>query len=190
MNHDGFSTSYTYGYDYWQDVIESPDAYRVLTVIDSLNLGLDDNLDSIYRLNQIYRRILVLTGVNPDRFRDYKLGRVYPDVIEAMDLESKRLYKLVDDTVAITGEKSDRVAVAQTLAVQLEQFVDRNERITQSFGNFKDNITSLGTALQNMAESKLDVDQIIVSAVDAKLPKVHDGGLFKLFHEIKSCVAS
>ena len=146
--------------------------------------------DSIYRLNQIYRRILVLTGVNPDRFRDYKLGRVYPEVIEAMDLESKRLYKLVDDTVAITGQKSDRVAVAQTLAVQLEQFVDRNERITQSFGNFKDNITSLGTSLQNMAESKLDVDQIIISSADAKLPKVRDGGLFKFFHEIKACAAS
>ena len=44
MNHDGFSTSYTYGYDYWGDVQESPDAYRVATVIDSITLGLD-NLD-------------------------------------------------------------------------------------------------------------------------------------------------
>ena len=51
MNHDGFSTSYTYGYDYWQDVIESPDAYRVLTVIDSLNLGLDEILEGI-RMNR------------------------------------------------------------------------------------------------------------------------------------------
>ena len=71
--------------------------------------------DSIYRLNQIYRKVLVLTGVNPDRYRDYKLQQVYPEVIEAMDLESKRLYKIVDDTVATTGEKSDRIAAAQTL---------------------------------------------------------------------------
>ena len=39
---DGFSTSYTYTYDYWEDVQESPDAYRVATVIDSLTLGLDN----------------------------------------------------------------------------------------------------------------------------------------------------
>jgi len=38
---DGFSTSYTYTYDYWEDVQESPDAYRVATVIDSMSLGLD-----------------------------------------------------------------------------------------------------------------------------------------------------
>ena len=146
--------------------------------------------DSIYRLNQIYRKILVLTGVNPDRFRDYNLEGIYPEAIEAMDLESKRLYKIVDDTVAITGQKSDRVAVAQTLAVQMEQFVAHTERITQSFSNFKDNITSLGTAMQNMSETKLDIDMIVVSGANAELPKVNDGFIAKAMHEIRSCVAS
>ena len=125
--------------------------------------------DSIFRLNQIYRKLLVLTGVNPDRFRDYKLASVYPEAIEAMSLESKRLYQIVDEVVATTGEKSDRVATAQTLAVQLEQFVKYNERITESFVNFKDNITSLGTAMQNMSESKLDVDLIMITGENVML---------------------
>ncbi|MBE5800722.1 MAG: extracellular solute-binding protein [Clostridiales bacterium] len=146
--------------------------------------------DSIFRLNQIYRKLLVLTGVNPDRFRDYNLAKVYPEVIEAMDLESKRLYHLVDETVALTGQKSDRVAVAQTLAVQLEQFVKRNDRITESFVNFKDNITSLGTAMQNMAETKLDIDAIFISGENAKLPKYNDGFFARAIHEIRACVAS
>ncbi|MBQ7656812.1 MAG: extracellular solute-binding protein [Clostridia bacterium] len=146
--------------------------------------------DSIYRLNLIYRKILVLTGVNPDRFRDYGLEKVYPEVIQAMDLESKRLYKLVDDTVAITGQKSDRVAVAQTLAVQMEGFVAHTERITQSFANFKDNITSLGTAMQNMSETKLDVDLLVVSGENARLPEVKDGFVEKAAHEIRSAAAS
>lgn len=42
MAHDGFSTSYTYNYDYWGDVQMSPDAYRVSTVIDSTTLGLEN----------------------------------------------------------------------------------------------------------------------------------------------------
>ena len=146
--------------------------------------------DSIYRLNLIYRKILVLTGVNPDRFRDYGLEKVYPEVLQAMDLESKRLYKLVDDTVAITGQKSDRVAVAQTLAVQMEGFVAHTERITQSFANFKDNITSLGTAMQNMSETKLDVDLLVISGEKAALPEVKDGFLEKASHEIRSAIAS
>ncbi len=146
--------------------------------------------NSIYRLNQIYRKLLVLTGVNPDRFRDYNLDKVYPEAIEAMDLESKRLYQIVDDTVATTGQKSDRVAVAQTLAVQLEQFVKSNERITESFGNFKDNITSLGTAMQNMSESKLDVDLIVITGEKAEIPAVHENVFGKIGHELRSMVIS
>ena len=146
--------------------------------------------DSIFRLNQIYRKLLVLTGVNPDRFRDYNLKRIYPEAIEAMDLESKRLYKIVDDTVAITGEKSDRIASAQTLAVQLETFVKKNERITESFQNFRDNITSLGTAMQNMAESKLDVDLIMVTGENVNVPEVRSNVFQDIIHEVRSCLSS
>ena len=146
--------------------------------------------DSIFRLNQIYRKLLVLTGANPDRFRDYKLAQVYPEAIEAMDLESKRLYKIVDDIVATTGEQSDRAASALTLAVQLEQFMEMNERITESFANFKDNITSLGAAMQNMSESKLDVDLIMVTGENASIPSVHETFFESAAHEIRSCVSS
>ena len=163
---------------------------RLEATLGEMGPILQEMKNSLDRLNRIYRRILVLTGVNPDRFRDYNLESTYPEVIEAMDLESKRLYKLVDDTVRITGQKSDRVAVAQTLAVQLEGFVIHTERITQSFGNFKDNITSLGTAMQNMSETKLDIDQIIISGENAQLPTLSQGFFPGFGHEIRSLVAS
>ena len=163
---------------------------RMEVTLGEMGSVLKEVEDSIYRLNQIYRKLLVLTGVNPDRFRDYNLAQVYPEAIEAMDLESKRLYKIVDEIVAITGEKSDRAAVAQTLAVQLEQFVENNDRITESFANFKDNITSLGTAMQNMSESKLDVDLILVTGEEAAIPRGGENFFTKALHEIRSCVSS
>ena len=42
MKTDGFSTSYSYNYDYWGDVQMSPDPYRVVTVIDSTTLGFEN----------------------------------------------------------------------------------------------------------------------------------------------------
>ncbi len=38
---DGYASSYTYNYDYWGDIRESPDAYRVASVVRSAELGLD-----------------------------------------------------------------------------------------------------------------------------------------------------
>ena len=32
---DGANSTYTYNYDYWEDIRESPDAYRVAAVIRS-----------------------------------------------------------------------------------------------------------------------------------------------------------
>jgi len=68
LNKDGFSTSYTYGYDYWGDVQESPDAYRVTKVIDSVTLGLDKRMagpqslyvrnDDLYVVDTSNNRIL------------------------------------------------------------------------------------------------------------------------------------
>ena len=163
---------------------------RMEVTLGEMGPVLKDVEDSIFRLNQIYRKLLVLTGINPDRFRDYKLSEVYPEALEAMDLESKRLYQIVDNMTAITGEKSDRAAAAQTLANQLEMFVRDNNRITESFTNFKDNITSLGTAMQNMSESKLDVDLIMVTGENVKVPDVHENIFQSIGHEVRSCASS
>jgi ABC-type glycerol-3-phosphate transport system substrate-binding protein len=146
--------------------------------------------DSIYRLNIIYRKILVLTGPQPDMSRDYNIDQVFPHEVEAMNLESKRLYRMVDEYVAYTGQKSDKIAPVQTLAVQLEKFYKRPDRITIAFTAFKDNITSLGTALLNLSETKLDIDYILVNSADVPV-KFHKADFAQKFlHETKSFFAS
>ncbi|MBO2516734.1 MAG: ABC transporter substrate-binding protein [Clostridiales bacterium] len=173
---------------FWLD--KGTHTIRIEATLGAMGPILKEIEDSIYRLNQIYRKVLVLTGVNPDRFRDYNIAKTLPGVIEAMDLESRRLYRIVDETVEVTGQKSDRIAVAQTLASQLEKFVKNNDRITEQFTNFKDNITSLGTSMQNMSETKLDIDRIYIHGDKAELPDIHDGFFAGLVHEVKSCAAS
>ena len=108
----------------------------------------------------MYRKILVYTGASPDKYRDYHIETVYPEIIEAMQLETKRLYKLVDDTVAYTGQKNEHIATAQTVATQMERFIERPEKITTEFTTWKDNITAIGTAILSMSEIKLDIDEI------------------------------
>lgn len=149
--------------------------------------GLEDN---VFRLNEMYRKILVLTGTKPDQFRDYKIETVYPEVIEGMDLESKRLYKTVDDIVAYSGQKASQVATAQTLAAQLEKFVERPDKIPVVLSNFKDNVSSLGTSILSMSESPLDIDYIAVTGVEAELHKEKETFGKKAVHETRSFLAS
>lgn len=146
--------------------------------------------DSVYRMNTMYRKILVLTGATPDKYRDYNIQSVYPEVIEAMGLESKRLYQMVDDFVAYAGQKSDKIASAQTLATQLELFSGRADKIPKTLANFKNNISSLGTSIQSMSESKLDIDYLVVSGSNANVSQKNESFFARAWHEVKSYVAS
>ncbi len=163
---------------------------RIEATLGGLGEILSDLENSTYRLNQIYRKLLVYTGANPDKYRDYSIDKTYPEIIEAMDLESKRLYKLVDDMVAYSGQKADQIASAQTVAQQLERFVKKPQKITTEFTTFKDNITSLGTASLNMSSTKLDIDYLVISGTDVEIKKDKANFFTKLWHETKSFFAS
>ena len=163
---------------------------RMEATLGELGVILSELESSTFRLNQIYRRLLVYTGANPDKFRDYNIQKVYPEVITAMDLEAKRLYKIVDDMVAYSGQKADSIASAQTIAQQLERFVRKPQNITTEFTTFKDNITALGTASLNMSETKLDVDYLVVTGTDQKPKKDKSNFFMQAWHEIKSFFAS
>ncbi len=146
--------------------------------------------DSVYRLNLIYRTILVLTGVNPDMNRDYDIHKVFPDEVAAMMLESRRLYKLVDDFVAITGEKSNQISPAEVLALQLEQFYKHPDRIPKGFVSFKDNTTTLASSMLQMSETKLDIDYILVQGANDKIKPDRSNFFKNVAHEVTSFINS
>jgi len=163
---------------------------RIQATLGGMGEMLNIMEESVFRLNAIYRKILVLTGPEPDIYRDYRVDVVYPEVIEAMKLESKILFKLVDDLTNYSGERSAQAAVALTLARQLELFVRRPDKIPRTLVNFKTNISSLGDSLLALSQSQLDIDYIVISASDAKLPKIKENFFVAASHEIRSFFAS
>jgi ABC-type glycerol-3-phosphate transport system substrate-binding protein len=163
---------------------------RMEVTLGDLGDILNDMNESVYRLNEIYRKILILTGTTPDKYRDYKIEKVYPEVIAGMDLESKRLYKLIDDIVGFTGEKASQVASLQTLAEQLEKFVKNPAKIPKTFVNFKENISAMGTTILTLSEAPLDIDYITITGLNEEPAMVKANFVDKVVHEIKSFVAS
>lgn len=175
-------------YEFW--LTAGTHTLRLEATLGEMGPIMEELEDSTFRLNQIYRTILVYTGATPDHYRDYHIDTNYPEVMEAMDLERMRLYKTVDEVVAYSGQKADKIATAQTIAQQLERFLEKPGKITTEFTTFKDNITALGTAILNMTESKLDIDYIVVSGTQAEPEKDASNFFKQAAHEIRSFVAS
>ena len=169
---------------------EGKHTIRLEATLGGMGPILEQMEDCTYRLNQIYRKVLVYTGANPDPYRDYHIDSNYPEIMQAMKLESMRLYKIVDDMVAYSGQKAEQIATAQTVAQQLERFCEKPNKITTEFVNFKDNITALGTASLNLSDIRLDVDYIAVAGPGTQLPVDRANVFMSLAHEAKSFVAS
>lgn len=163
---------------------------RMEVTMGELGGILNELQDSVIRMNDMYRTILVYTGAVPDKNRDYDLDKVYPEVMEAMDIEYKRLYKTIDEYVAYTGELSGDIANVQKLAKQMETFVKKPEKISKQFATFKSNISSIGTSIMSLAEAPLDIDLITVTGVNAKPEEIKTGFFKSAGHTIRSFIAS
>lgn len=163
---------------------------RLGVTLGDLGSILTDLNDSVFRLNAMYRKILVLTGADPDEFRDYKIDKVYPEVIEGMDVECKRLYKIVDELIEYSGERGTQVSSILTVAAQLERFVKRPDKIPKSLANFKENVSAIGTGINSLSEAPLDVDLFVVSPSGADLPECNESFIDSAMHELRVFISS
>lgn len=145
---------------------------------------------SINRVNEIYRKILVLTGSKPDPYRDYRIDKVYPGVMVAMEKESAYMDNIVDQLIEYTGQKGSESASVGNLSIQLKRFLNNPDTIPRTMENFRQNISSLGTAIINLTSSPLDIDFLYINADSARLPDVEETFFGKVAHELRSFTAS
>ena len=130
-------------------------------------------------------------GRNPDKYRDYKITDTYPDMEDAMLLESQRLYQILDEIVEYSGGKSSKTGTILSLARLLEEFsLEPNTAIQSKLSVFRDYISAMGTTIQSLSESKLDIDYIVIKENDAQWPDDRETFFGKMGHEVRSLFAS
>ncbi|MGV2643830.1 ABC transporter substrate-binding protein, partial [Clostridium perfringens] len=100
---------------------------------------------AVLELNQLYRKIIMITGGSPDPFRDYELQKRIPELRETFEVEGRRLQGVIGSMEQLYGGKGERMAVLNTVAFQLLDLADDPESIAKRLDAFKSNIVALGT---------------------------------------------
>lgn len=130
--------------------------------------------ESMSELNRLYLEVVQLTGQAPSKFIDYEIVKNIPGFAESMEEQGKILHEIVDEIVAITGEKGENTTLLEKMAMQTEGLAADPESVTEELGQLKGNISALGTWLVNVADMPLEVDYLVLSAPGAKLPDAQD----------------
>lgn len=141
---------------------------------------------SVLDINAMYRKILMITGNVPDPYRDYRLEEQIPDMTAVFREQSQILYGVSEELVRLTGEKSDKTATLNKTAYQLADMADKPETVQKRLAQFKINVGSVGSWILEVREQPLEIDYLLLSSPDVKLPKANASGFRKLVHEVSS----
>lgn len=143
------------------------------------------------RLNEYYRKILMITGSDPDEYTDYEFAKLIPEVLRGMRNESAKLYEmsaLLEETI---GEKGENTVILDRVAYLLDIMGNDQDKIAVNLSNYKSYIGSLGTWLLSTMAQPLQLDYIVVqSAKNDNLPKAEANFFESIGHEIGSFIMS
>ncbi len=118
-------------------------------------------------INEYYLQILMLTGSEPDEYRDYQFRRLMPDVLDGMAEEAKKLREISEQLVAINGTKGSDSVTLDNVALLLERMSSDEDLIAPNFSELKDYIGNLGTWIMTARNQPLQLDYILVSPASA-----------------------
>lgn len=144
----------------------------------------------VTELNTLYRQILIVTGVNPDQYRDYHFGTSMPEVVEGLGEQSKKLKECYDALTEINGTEGEGGQLLRQIQLQTEKMYTNHEKIATEFTSFQSNISALGTWITSARNQPLTLDYIIVAPPNAELPKATAGFFQDFLYQCGSFLSS
>ena len=122
--------------------------------------------DLVYELNYYYRRILMITGPDPDEYNDYLVDIQIPELIPTFEKAIESLYT-EKANIEKLGQGSEASSL-ESLAVILERCCEERDEIPQMVGTLKDYISSVSAWMRDYRDQPLELDYIEVRTVNEK----------------------
>ena len=146
--------------------------------------------ESVLILNELYREIVMITGVAPDRFRDYQIEMRIPHLESALRAERVRLERIFEELGLLAVGRGDRDAMIRSMARMLTRLYTDVENIPVRLGQFREHIGGMGTWLMLVREQMLAVDAIYILPYDAPTPDNGRRWWRQIWHEIRTFFTS
>ncbi|MBE6686009.1 MAG: extracellular solute-binding protein [Ruminococcaceae bacterium] len=144
----------------------------------------------IDELNDVYQRMLMITGPVPDSYRDYGFRRLVPDCIVSIGEAANELYQIQEDIVEMTGADGDQTNTLLTIADLFKEMTLDEYTIAPNFLTFKNYIIALSDWLYAALGQPLKLDYFVIGDVNEELPQDVSTSWQKVWFECSAFVAS
>lgn len=145
---------------------------------------------ALQRLNEMYRKIIMVTGVEPDLLRDYNLDAEIPELsatFTAMAASLRDQYRIFE---SFTKKSGSEAKILEEIAYQLDSFAYDSYTIPERLGSFQTNISALAAWLLSIKSQPLEIDYLAVFSPDQSMPKIKSSFWDKVLFELKAFFGS
>lgn len=141
--------------------------------------------DLVYQLNYIYRKIIIVTGTDPDTYRDYELDERVDGLMDMLEDVLVSLQAVEEEVIALNGSLAS-ANILKTLEMQLQDFVTKPYVIPDRLSVFKDNISSLSSWMLDLRNQPLQIDKAVFTGAGAVEARQTANFVEGLTHEVKA----
>ncbi len=157
---------------------------RMQVVLGDFAGVVNDVQNVVTKLNSTYRNIIRITGVAPDEYRDYQIEKRLPNLTADLTEIKEDLDAILTKLEALNVRGSEENVII-TMRDQLQDIVKDTEKVTKMVGDFKTNVSALGTWISNAQSQPLQLDALYILSPDQDTPKTKSSFFSKLAHEFK-----
>ena len=158
---------------------------RMEVVLGDFSEVISSVQDCVSQLNAVYRKVIRITGVSPDTYRDYQIEASLPGLSAEMTAVRDQLDQAILDLRAASGRTSDKETVLITMRDQLDYLIADEERFVKVVSTYKQNVRACGTWITQVIRQPLQIDRIQVYSPGKTNKIEHNSFWDKLVYEIR-----
>ncbi|MBR7132102.1 MAG: extracellular solute-binding protein [Clostridia bacterium] len=164
---------------------------RLKVVLGSVGNSLQTLKQTVIKLNQLYTKIVLIVGENPDSYRDYDLEDHIDGLLEDFDSCAKEIEAVAKNFEAEADENATNNTAQMSQIVRLlKGFVKQPRDIAVELDNFRAQINTLASLIASISTQPLELDSITVRSADTEKSVEKSGFFSVLAFRVKSFLAS
>ena len=137
-------------------------------------------------LSTIVRRIVLITGQDPDPNYDYSIKTAIPNIANDLTAVKKQLTHCINKADSIAGSGSVFGNQLESVEKQLGEMISDVEKIPRRLTDLNKAVISLGDWLATLQESPLAVDYFEIAPDDAAIDFSHSSFFDKIWATLKN----
>lgn len=123
-------------------------------------------------LNTYYRKIVMITGPEPDKYTDYYVHEKIPELVDEFQRISDELRKIQEHIESLANSQGTEAASLEQMRVILDKCVNDPLKIPNYLSQIKDYITSLSSWMRDYRDQPLEVDYLELASADQEFPSI------------------